>query len=69
MKVEDLAEILDELIDVLRQQASELERLIVHLEQVTAPLPEEREQSVVRSSLNGLHVRIKKLRGLELPRA
>lgn len=67
MKVEDLAEIVDELIDVLRMQADELERLIVHLEQVTAPMPEEREQSIVRSSLNALHLRVRKLRNLEMP--
>jgi hypothetical protein len=65
MKVEELAEIVDELIDVLRMQAAELEKLIVHLEQVTAPVPEEREQSVIRSTLNGLHLRIRKLRQLE----
>jgi hypothetical protein len=65
MKVEELAEIVDELIDVLRMQAAELEKLIVHLEQVTAPIPEEREQSVIRSTLNGLHLRIRKLRQLE----
>jgi len=65
MKVEELAEIVDELIDVLRMQAAELEKLIVHLEQVTAPVPEEPEQSVIRSTLNGLHLRIRKLRQLE----
>lgn len=65
MKVEELAEIVDELIDVLRMQAAELEKLIVHLEQVTVPVPEEREQSLIRSALNGLHLRIRKLRQLE----
>ncbi|MCL6504856.1 MAG: hypothetical protein K6T86_19430 [Pirellulales bacterium] len=65
MKVEELAEIVDELIDVLRMQAAELEKLIVHLEQVTVPVPEEREQSLIRSTLNGLHLRIRKLRQAE----
>jgi hypothetical protein len=48
-------------------QARELEKLIAHVEQVTVRLPEESEMSVIRSSLSGLHQRLKKLRGIERP--
>jgi hypothetical protein len=65
MKVEELAAVVDELIDVLRLQASELEKLIAHVQQVTAHLPEESEMSVIRSSLSGLYLRIQKLRGVD----
>jgi hypothetical protein len=64
---EELAAVVDELIEVLHLQARELEKLIAHVEQVTAHLPEENEMSVIRSSLSGLHLRIKKLRGVEHP--
>jgi hypothetical protein len=69
MKVEELATVVDELIQVLHLQAQELERLIAHVEQVTVSLPEESEMSVIRSSLSGLHLRIKKLRGVDLATA
>jgi hypothetical protein len=65
MKVEELATVVDELIQVLHLQAKELERLIAHVEQVTVSLPEESEMSVIRSSLSGLHLRIKQLRGVD----
>ena len=63
MNVEELAAVVDELIEVLHLQACELEKLIGHVEQVTAHLPEESEMSVIRSSLSGLRHRVKKLRG------
>lgn len=63
MKVEELAAVVDELIEILHLQASDLEKLIAHVEQVTVHLPEESEMSVIRSSLSGLHQRIKKLQG------
>jgi hypothetical protein len=63
VSVEELAAVVDELIEVLHFQASELEKLITHVQQVTAHLPEESEMSVIRSSLSGLHRRVKKLRG------
>jgi len=66
MNVDELAVVVDELIDILRLQAGELEKLIARVEQVTAHLPEEREIAVIRSSLNGLHLRLKKLRGVGL---
>jgi len=65
MNVERLAAIVDELVEVLHLQAKELEKLITHVEQVTVRLPEESEMSVIRSSLSGLHQRVKKLRGLD----
>jgi hypothetical protein len=65
MKVEQLAAVVDELIEVLRLQANELEKLIAHVEQVTAHLPGESEISVIRSSLSGLQLRGRKLRGLD----
>lgn len=67
MDVEELAAVVDELIEVLRLQAGELEKLIAHVGQVTAPLREESEMSVIRSSLTGLHQRIKQLRGVDIP--
>jgi len=63
MEVEDLAAVVDDLIEVLHLQARELEKLIAHVGQVTVHLPEESEMSVVSSSLRGFHLRIKKLRG------
>lgn len=60
--VEQLAAVVEELVQVLQLQARELERLIAHVEQVTTRLPEANELSVVRSELAALHVRIKKLR-------
>ena len=65
MKVDELAAVVDDLIEVLHLQARELEKLIGHVEQVTAHLPEASEMSVIRSSLSGLHQRVKKLRGLD----
>ena len=67
MKVEELAAVVDELIEVMHLQSRDLERLIAHVEQVTTRLPEENEMSVIRSALSGLHLRIKKLRGVEHP--
>ncbi len=64
MNVEELAAVVDELIEIMHLQARELEKLISHVEQVTAHLPEESESSVIRSSLSGLHLRLEKLRGL-----
>jgi hypothetical protein len=65
MEVEELAAVVDDLIEVLHLQARELEKLIAHVGQVTVHLPEESAMSVVRSSLSGLHLRIKKLRGVD----
>ena len=65
MKVEELAAVVDDLIEVLHLQARELEKLIAHVEQVTAHMPEGSEISVIRSSLSGLHLRIRKLRGVD----
>jgi hypothetical protein len=65
MKMEELAAVVDELIEVLHLQARELEKLIAHVEQVTAHMPEASEISVIRSALSGLHLRIKKLRGVD----
>jgi len=42
-----------------------LEKPIAIVEQVTAHLPEESEMSVIRVSFSGLHLRLKKLRGVE----
>jgi hypothetical protein len=67
MKVEELAAVVDEVIEVLHLQARELEKLIAHVEQVTAHLPEASEMSVIRSSLSGLHLRLRKLRGVDQP--
>ncbi len=64
MNVEAIAAVVEELIEVLQLQAQELEKLIAHVEQVTVHLPEASEMSVIRSSLSGLHVRLKQLRGM-----
>jgi hypothetical protein len=64
VSVEELAAVVDELVEVLHLQANELEKLITHVQQVTVHLPEESEMSVIRSALSGLHLRIQKLRGL-----
>jgi hypothetical protein len=67
MTVEELAAVVDELVEVMHLQARELEKLIAHVEQVTVHLTEESEMSVIRSALSGLHVRLKKLRGMDHP--
>jgi hypothetical protein len=67
MNIEELAAVVDELIEVMHLQARELEKLIAHIEQVTVHLPEKSETAVILSSLTGLHQRIKKLRGIEHP--
>jgi hypothetical protein len=61
MTVEQLAAIVDQLIEILHREATELEKLIAHVEQATYRLPEENELAIIRSSLSGLHVRLKKL--------
>jgi hypothetical protein len=63
MNVEELVVVVDDLIEVMHLQAMELEKLIAHLGQVTTHLPVESEVSVIRSTLSGLRLRIKKLRG------
>jgi len=63
IRLEELALVVDELIEVLHLQAKELEKLIAHVEQVTVHLPEQSEMSVIGSSLSALHVRVKRLRG------
>ena len=65
MNVEELAAGVDELVEILHLQAKELENLIAHVEQVTVHLSEESEMSVIRSSLSGIHLRLRKLRGLD----
>jgi hypothetical protein len=65
VNTDELAAVVDELIEILQLQARELEKLITHVGQVTVRLPEESEVSVVRSGLSGLHHRIKKLRGVQ----
>jgi len=64
MSIDELAAVVDDLIEVLHLQAVEMEKLIAHVGQVTGRLPEESEMSVIRSSLSGLRVRLKKLRNL-----
>jgi hypothetical protein len=64
MNVEELAAVVDELIEVLHLQARQLENLIARVEQVTVRLPQESEMAVIRSSLTGLHQRVKELRGV-----
>lgn len=66
MKAEQVADVVEELIEVLIDQAAVLEKLVVHVEQVTSRLPDEPSLSVVRSSLSGLHHRIKKLQEHEI---
>jgi hypothetical protein len=63
MDNEELAAILEELIDVLRLQAKDLENLVGHLEQVTPRLGYTPQLSAVAAELNALHRRIQKLRG------
>ncbi|HVK10102.1 MAG TPA: hypothetical protein VM597_15140 [Gemmataceae bacterium] len=65
----ELRMIVEDLIQVLHQQAVELERLTDHLAQTVGRLPEGPELSVVRSELTGLHVRAKKLTAAALAKA
>jgi len=65
MKVNELAGVVNELIEISSMQAKELEQLITHVEQVTARLPDGSEMAVIRSSLAGLHQRLQKLGGVK----
>jgi len=58
----ELLQVLDDLIGVLHTQAKELERLMVHVEGSTSPLPEATQMPVVVSQLSELHHRVGKLR-------
>ena len=60
--VEQLAAVVEDMIEILQLQARDLERLIARVEQVTTRVPEANELAVVRSGLTALHVRMKKLR-------
>jgi hypothetical protein len=60
--LEQLGAVVEDLIDVLHLQSKELEKLMVHVEQVTTRLPEAARLSVVASELSALHLRIKELR-------
>ncbi|REK09957.1 MAG: hypothetical protein DWQ37_17810 [Planctomycetota bacterium] len=51
--------IVGDLIDVLRLQAKQIEKLVTHVEQVTTRLPEAHQFSVVVSELSELEVRWK----------
>jgi hypothetical protein len=64
---ERLAAVVEELIDVMRLQAKELEKLITRVEQMTSRLPEANQIAVVASQLSALHLRIQKLRGTARP--
>ncbi len=64
---DQLAAVVEELIDVLHRQAEELVKLIAHVEQVTTRLPEANQMTVIASELSALHLRARKLRGSQGP--
>jgi hypothetical protein len=57
-----LAEIVEDLIQVVQTQTTQLEKLVAHIEQSTGHLREAAELGVVRSELSALHLRTKALR-------
>ena len=59
--IEAVRKIVEDLIEIMHVQAKQLEKLVVHVEQVTARLSNESQFSVVASELSELQVRIKKL--------
>jgi hypothetical protein len=60
---EELRMIVEELVQVMREQTRQLEQLVDHLGPVAGRLPEGTNLSVIASQLTALHVRTKKLVG------
>jgi hypothetical protein len=60
--VVQLAEIVEDLIQVVQLQTTQLEKLVAHIEQSTGHLREAAELGIVRSELSALHLRIKEMR-------
>ncbi len=63
MDHDELAAVLDELIEIMHLQTRQVEKLMSHVQQVIGRLPEDNQISAIHSGLSGLHARIKKLRG------
>ncbi|MHB1037132.1 MAG: hypothetical protein ACYC35_20995 [Pirellulales bacterium] len=60
-EIDQVLTVVDDLIEVLHLEAKELEKLVNHVEQVTTPLPNAHQFSVVASELIALHQRVKRL--------
>lgn len=57
--VPDLQDVVRELIDLMRAEARELEKLVVHVEQFAGKLPEEHQFASLASQLTALKARLK----------
>ncbi|HHK42654.1 MAG TPA: hypothetical protein ENJ50_09580 [Planctomycetaceae bacterium] len=57
-----LVTLLEELIDILHDQAKEVERLTAHVEGATTPLPEASQMPLVISRLSALRQQLRALR-------
>jgi len=64
---QELAAIVQELIEVFQLQARDLEKIVAHLEQTTDRLKEPSQLPLVVSELTGLHQRAKALRACLQP--
>lgn len=54
----NLQGIVKELVDLMRAEARELEKLVIHLEQVAGKLPEEPQFAALASQLTALKARL-----------
>ncbi len=61
MKINQLAKIVEELIETMHLQATELEKLLIHLQQVTPRLGYTSEIPAVAAEMTKLRLQIKKL--------
>lgn len=59
MAPNELQEIVRELIDLMRLETREVEKLVVHLEQFAGKLPEEHQFSSLTAQLTALRTRLK----------
>jgi hypothetical protein len=58
---EQMRSVLGDLVELLRLEAKELEKLVAHVEQVTGHLPYQHQFSVVASGMSALHQRLQAL--------
>jgi len=54
----NLKEVVQELIELMRSEARELEKLVVHVEQISGKLPEEPQFAALASQLTALKARL-----------
>ncbi len=61
MKINQLAKILEELIETMHLQATELEKLLIHVQQVTPRMGYKSEIPAIAAEMTKLRLEMKKL--------